>query len=314
MAMKLFPTLLLLVSATLSVLSPLSAQTVTDQRVDEWRSEAAAGDVSAAIHLGDAYAHGRGVAQNLDEAARYYSLAADQDSEMALLKLKSLPTAYTATWWKKRATQGDANALRNLAESYTLSFDGRQPDWESAVHYYGEAADDGDELALEALKILPYEYSCAWWEKKAFERDVEAAFLAGESYEKGRGIEVDIPQAVRFYAMASELGNPVATARLQALPLAETVSWWDYRAMKGDIAASLYLLKAYGNAELGAAKVLMASKYSILAAAQGDKNCLYGILGALASFLLMVIIRPLRGIAFTLLLLLLAWLVVLVVI
>ncbi len=312
--MKIFPTLLLAISLSFSLLTPLAAQTPSAERLDDWRSKAAAGDVNAAIHLGDAYSHGRGVAQNLDEAARYYSLAADQDSEMALLKLKSLPTAYTSTWWKKRAEQGDENALRNLAESYTLTVDGRQPDWESAVHYYGEAADAGDEIALETLKNLPYEHTCMWWEKKAFERDTEAAFLAGESYEKGLGIEVNIPQAVRFYAMASEMGNPVATARLQALPLADTVSWWDYRAMKGDLSASLYLMKAYGTAQLEAPKVLMASKYAILAAAQGDSNCLYAILAVLATFFLMIIIRPLRGIAFAAALLLIAWLAVLMVI
>lgn len=313
MVMKMVTFLVLVLALSGTSLTPLAAQTVSDKRMDAWRSKANAGDVNAAIHLGDVYSHGRGVARNLDEAARYYCMAADQDSEMAVMKLKSLPSAYTATWWKKRAAKGDVNALRNLAESYTQSGHGRQVDWESAVHYYGEAADDGDELSLETLRSLPYEHTCMWWEKKAFERDVEAAFLAGESYEQGRGIEVDIPQAVRFYAMASELGNAVANARLQALPLADTVSWWDYRAMNGDLAASLYLVKAYGTAQLGVPKVLLAAKYGILAAAQGDRNCLYAILAALVLFALMLIIRPLRALAFSSALLLIAWLCVLMV-
>lgn len=277
-----------------------------EHRMNDWQKQAEAGNAEAALALGDAYAHGRSGAKNLDASVRYYGMAVDLGSEVALIKMKKLPPAYTVSWWEQRADKGDASAWRDLAESYCM-VEGRKADWETAARYYGRAADAGDQLAVEQMNSLPYEYTCFWWEKKALDGDADAANLAAKSYEIGRGTEADLQQAVRYYAVAAESGDAAALEKLTNLPLSDTLGWWDSRACGGELAASLYLANAYGTGQFGAYQVIVAGKYAALAAMQGDSFYRCAILGALALFILLLIIRHTRSLAFALAMLSLIW-------
>ncbi len=274
-----------------------------EQTMEGLRIKAESGDAPAALQLGDIYARGDvGTHEHdYDSAVRFYGLAADLNDESALTKMKALPPAYTSAWWQKRADAGDETAMRGLGESYAAA---PKPDWDSVARCYGEAADAGDALSLEQMKTLPYEFTCAWWERKAFNGDAAAAKLAAQSYEDGRGVDVDRYQAVRFYAIAAQCGDATAVESLKNLPLEETVTWWNQRAMDGDVEATLYLVNAYATAQLGYLKLVAAVKYCILAAVQGEIAYIVGILAAIGLFCFLLTIRPTRGLVFTLSLLL----------
>lgn len=278
-----------------------------------WEQRAKTGDVAAALFLGSCYEAGNGVAKDLNVAASYYAMAADKNDAQAIAKMSELPTVYTKTWWERRGDEGHAADKRALAESYAKGR-GATPDLEAATRYYGEAADAGDAASLEQMKSLPLQYTAEWWEKKALAGDAEAAFFVAEGYAAGRGTRVDMAQANRYYSIAAEEGHPDAAAKLQAMPLVDTADWWDERAAKGDLEASLYLVKAYGTGQLGPIKVMLASKYVILAATQGNKDCLYALVGFIALFVLLFAIPMTRGLAFGLTALLAVWFALLLVV
>lgn len=277
-----------------------------------WLARSKSGDVAADLFLAASYETGAGVPKDLDVAARYYGLAADKGDEAALAKMMELPTIYTKAWWERRADEGSAVDKRALADSFAKGT-GSAPDWESAARCYGEAADAGDALALAQMRTLPLQYTAEWWEKKALAGDAEAAFFVAEGYATGRGTRVDANQANRFYAIAAEEGHPDAAGKLKQMPLADTADWWDEQAVKGDLEASLYLVKAYGGGHMGPIKVMMASKYAMLAATQGSMDCLYAIMGVIALFVLLLAIPKTRGIAFGLMVVAAIWFALLIV-
>lgn len=278
-----------------------------------WEQHSKTGDASAACFLGACYEEGQGVVKDLDVAARYYGMAADKGDATALAKMSELPTIYTKLWWERRSDEGNVADKRALADSYAKGT-GSSPDWETAARYYGEAADAGDAPSLEQMKTLPLQYTAEWWEKKALAGDADAAFFVAEGYAAGRGTRVDMTLANRYYSIAAEEGHPTAAAKLQALPLVDTADWWDERAMKGDLEASQYLMKAYGTGQMGPIKVMMASKYVILAATQGNKDCLYALVGFMALFVLLFAIPFTRGLAFGVTALLGVWFALMLVI
>ena len=90
---------------------------------------AQAGDAKAQYNLGAAYAYGKGVAEDLEEAVK---------------------------WWRKAAEQGDAMAQTNLGSMYANGL-GVAKDEAEAVKWYRKAAEQGNAHAKENLKKLGVE-------------------------------------------------------------------------------------------------------------------------------------------------------------
>lgn len=112
------------------------------------------------------------------------------------------------------------------------------------------AAHFGDALAHYFLEN--YEAAHAEWQVLANEGDRESQFYLGLLYETGRGVDVDIDTAVRWYKKAAEAGHGKAAYRLALLarqsdtPPAEpaTVLSWIKKAAEGGVAAAQYELGA----------------------------------------------------------------------
>ena len=112
---------------------------------------ALAGDAGAQLGLGFAYDTGRGVVRNLDEAAKWYRLAADQGLAQAQHNLgvmyatgEGLPLdpAQAVGWYLLAAIQGHRDAQVNLATHYEEG-QGVPPDFTAASDWYLKAAEAG---------------------------------------------------------------------------------------------------------------------------------------------------------------------------
>jgi len=119
---------LVLAMAFASALLPASAQTVgIDPAL---LAKANAGDPAAQVQIGESYAAGKGVAQDLNQAAEWYRKAADKNEISGELHLATLyrdggkgfprDMEQAAAWYRKAADQGDVTAQATLGLLYSL--------------------------------------------------------------------------------------------------------------------------------------------------------------------------------------------------
>ena len=114
------------------------------------RLAAAQGDASAQFEVASRLAEGKGIDQDLKEAAQWYQRAAASGFAMAQFRLGTLyerglgvkPDASRAqVWYERAAAQGNVKAMHNLAVLAAA----RAPkgDYEGAVRWFKAAADFG---------------------------------------------------------------------------------------------------------------------------------------------------------------------------
>lgn len=125
-------------------------------------TSAAEGDSEAQKNLGWLYDNGRGVAQNFNEAARWYTLAAKQGNSVAQGNLGFLylqgkgvvqDFAEAAHLLRLAAEQGLVFHQRVLAKMYETGT-GVLQDYAEAARWYSLAAEQGDSQAQYALGLL----------------------------------------------------------------------------------------------------------------------------------------------------------------
>ena len=124
-----------------------------------WRSALEQGHTNAQFNLGIMYAQGKGVKQDLGEAARLYRKAADQGYANAQYNLgimydqgQGVKQDFTeaARLYQKAADQGDAKAQCNLGNMYYQG-EGVKQDFGEAARLYRKAAEQGHEGAKKNL-------------------------------------------------------------------------------------------------------------------------------------------------------------------
>jgi localization factor PodJL len=152
------------------------------------RAAAAKGDPAAQFEVALRYAEGRGVPQNLTEAA---------------------------DWFERAAKQGLAPAQFRLAGLYEKGF-GVKKNTELARRYYTTAGDAGHAKALHNLAVLyaegvdgkPDYQSAAQWFRKAAARGVsDSQYNLGILYARGIGVEQNLAEAYRWFALAAKNGD-----------------------------------------------------------------------------------------------------------
>lgn len=158
------------------------------------RAAAAKGDPAATFEIATRFAEGRGVNQNLTEAAAWFEKAAGKGLALAQFRLgglyekglgvrKNLDTArrlYTSA-----AEAGNAKAMHNLAVLYAEGIDGR-PDYPAAARWFRRAADHG---------VIDSQYNLAIL------------------YARGIGVEANHAEAFKWFALASREGDREAQRR-----------------------------------------------------------------------------------------------------
>lgn len=166
------------------VLAPVDESAQEGPMLAEQRAKAAAGDPVARFKLAGFYARGEGVAQDLAEAARWLTLAAEQGYAPAQNNLAvcystgaGVPKdqAKAIEWIRKSAEQGYARAQCYLALSYAKG-EGVPRDQAQAVDWFRKSAAQGFPDALNHL---------------------------GYCHSQGRGVPKDEAEAFAYWSVAA---------------------------------------------------------------------------------------------------------------
>ncbi len=158
------------------------------------RAAAAKGDAPAQFELALRLAEGRGIPQNIADAAEWFDRAAKQGLVPAQFRLgglyekgigvkKNLELArrlYTSA-----AEAGNAKAMHNLAVIYAEGIDGK-PDYQTAAKWFRQAAEHG---------VADSEYNL------------------GILYARGIGVETNQAEAYKWFALAAHEGDQEAVKK-----------------------------------------------------------------------------------------------------
>ncbi len=152
------------------------------------RAAAMKGDPSAAYEIGLRYAEGKGVAANLDEAAK---------------------------WYERAAQAGVVPAIFRLGTFYEKGLSVKR-DVEIARRYYLQAADRGNAKAMHNLAVLDADgggkgadyKSASQWFRKAADRGVaDSQFNLGILYARGIGVEQNLAESFKWFTLAAAQGD-----------------------------------------------------------------------------------------------------------
>lgn len=158
------------------------------------REAAAAGDARAFYEIGNRYAQGRGVGEDMAKAAEWYTKAAELGLAPAQYRIGNMfekgmgverDIAKAKTWYQLAASQGNASAMHNLAVLFAMGADGTT-DNESAVRWFQEAA---------ALGVT------------------DSQFNLGILSAKGVGMPQNLEEAYKWLALVAETGDKDAAAK-----------------------------------------------------------------------------------------------------
>jgi len=152
------------------------------------RAAALRGDPAAAYEIGVRYAEGKGVASNLDEAAKWYDRAAQAGVVPAIFRLGTL-------YEKGLSVKKDLDIARR---------------------YYMQAAERGNAKAMHNLAVLDADgggkganyKSAAQWFRKAADRGVaDSQFNLGILYARGIGVEQNLAESFKWFSLAAAQGD-----------------------------------------------------------------------------------------------------------
>jgi localization factor PodJL len=146
------------------------------------------GDPAAAYEIGTRFAEGKGVAVNLDEAAKWYDRAAQAGVVPAVFRL--------GTFYEKGLSV--------------------KKDTDIARRYYLQAAERGNAKAMHNLAVLDADgggkganyKSAAQWFRKAADRGVaDSQFNLGILYARGIGVEQNLAESFKWFSLAAAQGD-----------------------------------------------------------------------------------------------------------
>jgi localization factor PodJL len=158
------------------------------------RAAVAKGDPAAAYEIGVRYAEGKGVPQNLDEAAK---------------------------WFDRAAQAGIIPATFRLGTFYEKGL-GVKKDTDLARRYYTQAAERGNAKSMHNLAVLDADgggkganyKSAAQWFRKAADRGVaDSQFNLGILYARGIGVEQNLAESFKWFSLAAAQGDADAAGK-----------------------------------------------------------------------------------------------------
>jgi localization factor PodJL len=161
------------------------------------RLAAAKGDASAQFEVASRLAEGKGLDQDLKDAAIWYQRAAANGFAMAQFRLGTLyergmgvkaDAQRAKVWYERAAAQGNVKAMHNLAVLAASA--NPKGDYDAAARWFKAAADFGLADSQFNLAVL---------------------------HENGMGVGKDLQQAYKWLVLAAKSGDKDANARLKAL-------------------------------------------------------------------------------------------------
>ncbi|WMT75737.1 hypothetical protein [Bradyrhizobium sp. Ash2021] len=152
------------------------------------RAAALKGDPTAAYEIGVRFAEGKGIAPNLDEAAKWYDRAAQAGVVPAIFRL--------GTFYEKGMSV--------------------KKDVDTARRYYLQAAERGNAKAMHNLAVLDadgggqganYKGASQWFRKAADRGVADSQFNLGILYARGIGVEQNLAESFKWFSLAASQGD-----------------------------------------------------------------------------------------------------------
>jgi localization factor PodJL len=152
------------------------------------RAAALKGDPTAAYEVGVRFAEGKGIAANLDEAAKWYDRAAQAGVVPAIFRL--------GTFYEKGLSV--------------------KKDVDIARRYYLQAAERGNAKAMHNLAVLDadgggkganYKSASEWFRKAADRGVADSQFNLGILYARGIGVEQNLAESFKWFSLAAAQGD-----------------------------------------------------------------------------------------------------------
>ncbi len=180
------------------------------------------------VLIGDAFAYGMGVNQNLAEGLRRWRLAADSNNELALAHCLrygrdindsddkvSADQKEAFRLYQKLACEGHPAAMKGVGCCLEHGY-GTDRNLEEAQQYYLLAAEGGHAGAQNNLGYIyehgigtsPNPIEAAGWYRLACDQGFTVASNnLGSCYERGIGVAKNEKEAIRLYRLGAESGN-----------------------------------------------------------------------------------------------------------
>lgn len=192
-------------------------------QINALRTKAEGGDATAQFDLGHKYAAGVGVAQDYEEAAKWYRKAAEQGDAFAQNNLGvcyadgngvAKDEAEAVKWYRNAAQKGLAVAQDNLGKCYAHA-NGVTQDYVEAVKWFRTGAEQGYAAAQYSLSVCYANgtgvvqddaEAMRWCRKAADQGDASAQDTLGDFYRFDQGVGQDYAEAVKWYRKAAEQG------------------------------------------------------------------------------------------------------------
>ena len=261
-------------------------------------------DAETAYKMGLSYKNGTdGKTKDLAEAARYFTIAAEQGHKDAQFNLgvcydfgQGVAQNYTEAvkWYRLAADQRHAKAQYNLGVCYAFGR-GVAQNRAEAVKWYRLAADQRLATAQYNLGVYyengqgvaqNYAEAVKWYRLAADQGHAQAQYNLGVCYAFGRGVAQNYAEAVKWYRLAADQRHAKAQYNLgvcYAFGLgvtqnyAEAVKWYRLAAKQGHADAQYNLGVCYYKGLGVAQNYAEAVKWYRLAADQGDAQAQYNL-------------------------------------
>ena len=226
------------------------------------------------LSLGRMYEVGKGVKRNVQEAARWYRLAAndgltDAQCELAWMHENGVGVAKdlveAAMWYRKAAEQGNAGAQSQMGKMY-YNGEGVKQNQLEAIKWYGKAAKQGHAAAQCMLGTIYHEgglvekddiEAIKWYRMSAAQGNAQAQYMLGCMYYNGCGVTQDSSIAATWYRKAAAQGDVNAQIAFSGIYLFSASDADDENKRE----AVLWLRKAAGKGH-GGAQYLLGACYS----------------------------------------------------
>lgn len=195
--------------------------------------KAKSGEAEAQNALGEAYYDGKGVTENLTEAVKWFTKAAEQENAKAEYNLGNCyyygygvykDYGEAEKWYTKAAEQGYAEAQNDLGYYYEENYNHKK-----AVEWYTKAAEQGLPMAQCNLGFCyengngvekNLEEAVKWYTKAANQEYARAQYNLALSYDKGEGVAKNDSEAMKWYLKAVKNNYPQAVSYYGAMLLA----------------------------------------------------------------------------------------------
>ena len=272
--------------------------------------KAKSGEAEAQNALGEAYYDGKGVTENLTEAVKWFTKAAEQENAKAEYNLGNCyyygngvqyrDRGEAVKWYTKAAEQGYTEAQNDLGYCYEFG-EGVDKNLKEAVKWYTKAAEQGLPLAQCNLGACyengdwvekNLEEAVKWYTKAANQGYAKAQYYLGKAYDKGEGVAKNDSEAMKWYLKAVKNNYPQAAYYYGGMLLngnkqkgitkniPEGVKYLRKAADLKNLDAinslvGAYYLKMTGENDFGISKYLSYAdfvKYIKIGAEEGDQN------------------------------------------